>query len=100
MDVKIEKALERMQGASVDDMLADAAKEAKNPYTKKLTLHLSIPGKLSHMGRKRTRKCRICGCTNERACPGGCYWVERDLCSACGEFAPVAKKPEPKGSKR
>lgn len=27
--------------------------------------------------------CRICGCTDERACPGGCEWVEPDLCSRC-----------------
>jgi hypothetical protein len=29
------------------------------------------------------RSCRICGCTNDRACPGGCAWVEFDLCSRC-----------------
>jgi len=27
--------------------------------------------------------CRVCGCTNEHACEGGCSWVEPDLCSAC-----------------
>lgn len=27
--------------------------------------------------------CRICGCTETNACPGGCWWVEPDLCSAC-----------------
>ena len=32
--------------------------------------------------------CRICGCTDERACEGGCSWVPDplglgDLCSAC-----------------
>lgn len=27
--------------------------------------------------------CKKCGCTNERACPGGCYWVKPDLCSTC-----------------
>lgn len=50
----------------------------------------------------RTRRCRKCGCTNNRACvmvrvPGAlphgvaeltsiitvCKWIERDLCSAC-----------------
>ena len=31
------------------------------------------------------RKCRVCGCTQDHACPGGCYWVEEDLCSACAE---------------
>ncbi len=28
-------------------------------------------------------KCRICGCDWFHACPGGCYWVEEDLCSSC-----------------
>jgi hypothetical protein len=32
--------------------------------------------------------CRICGCSEFDACPGGCYWVADpellgDLCSAC-----------------
>ena len=30
-------------------------------------------------------RCRVCGCTNDRACPGGCSWIEPDLCSACAE---------------
>lgn len=29
------------------------------------------------------RTCRECGCTEDNACPGPCYWVELDLCSAC-----------------
>jgi len=32
---------------------------------------------------RKTRTCRVCGCTDDHACPGGCYWVELDLCSAC-----------------
>lgn len=36
------------------------------------------------------RACRHCGCTDDRACEGGCYWVEPDLCSACDPEA-VAK---------
>lgn len=27
--------------------------------------------------------CRVCGCTWDNACEGGCYWVEEDLCSQC-----------------
>ena len=27
--------------------------------------------------------CRECGCTDTRACEGGCWWVEPDLCSSC-----------------
>ncbi len=35
--------------------------------------------------RKKTRRhpCRVCGCTDAKACVGGCYWVEDDLCSQC-----------------
>lgn len=29
------------------------------------------------------QKCRVCGCTENHACPGGCYWIEPDLCSEC-----------------
>ena len=29
------------------------------------------------------RACRVCGCTEDRACEGGCSWAEPDLCSAC-----------------
>lgn len=29
--------------------------------------------------------CALCGCTNEHACEGGCYWVYPNLCSACAE---------------
>lgn len=30
--------------------------------------------------------CRVCGCTENDPCPGGCHWVldpEGDLCSEC-----------------
>ena len=33
----------------------------------------------------RPRKCRVCGCTWFHPCPGGCWWVEEDLCSSCAE---------------
>ena len=31
----------------------------------------------------RVRRCRVCRCTDARACAGGCSWVEEDLCSTC-----------------
>lgn len=31
------------------------------------------------------RRCRVCGCTDEAACPGGCWWVAPDLCSSCAD---------------
>ncbi len=32
----------------------------------------------------KPRSCRVCGCTQDNACPGGCYWIAEDLCSMCG----------------
>ena len=32
--------------------------------------------------------CRVCGCTDEYACPGGCEWAEPNLCSRCLENSP------------
>jgi hypothetical protein len=34
--------------------------------------------------------CEICGCTDDRACPGGCSWVRPGLCSQCvGKMTPL-----------
>lgn len=40
--------------------------------------------------------CRVCGCTDDNACPGGCYWVEDpecigDLCSRCAEKLDITR---------
>jgi hypothetical protein len=29
------------------------------------------------------RACRLCGCSEEDACDGGCSWAGPELCSAC-----------------
>ena len=40
-------------------------------------------------GWAHSRTCRLCGCTWERACPGGCVWVSAptgvDLSNRCAE---------------
>ncbi len=36
---------------------------------------------------KKEPACRICGCTENHACAGGCYWVEPDVCSECQPMA-------------
>jgi cytochrome c5 len=40
------------------------------------------------------RSCRVCGCTDARACwdweTGPCHWVAADLCSACSFGGPAA----------
>ncbi len=48
---------------------------------------------LLHMRRKFPRECVKCGCTDERACDGGCFWVSLDppVCSRC---APKPKRKE------
>ena len=35
-------------------------------------------------------ECRSCGCTEERPCPGSCWWVEPDLCSRCAALEVLA----------
>lgn len=37
-------------------------------------------------------RCRICGCTWDRACPGGCGWAEDGLCTVCAEFRDVLRQ--------
>lgn len=32
--------------------------------------------------------CRVCGCSDTMACPGGCTWVEPGLCSKCATEEP------------
>ncbi len=36
-------------------------------------------------------RCRVCGCTDDQACAGGCWWVADDLCSACEARATPAQ---------
>lgn len=39
-------------------------------------------------GPARVARCRVCGCTDRRACwPVICWWVEPDLCSTCAPKA-------------
>lgn len=43
---------------------------------------------IRHQLRQRAamRACRVCGCTDDRACItalGPCHWIGADLCSAC-----------------
>ena len=40
---------------------------------------------------KLPRTCRVCGCTDTEACPGGCVWVTKDLCSCCVEVDKTKK---------
>lgn len=35
------------------------------------------------MAKRNVRSCRHCGCTDNQACPDGCWWTGDTLCSAC-----------------
>jgi hypothetical protein len=37
--------------------------------------------------------CRVCGCTENAACEGGCTWIEEDLCSSCEGKEPDVGSP-------
>lgn len=41
------------------------------------------------------RSCRYCGCDDDHACPGGCFWVLADVCSQCaGRLSPADAAPD------
>lgn len=44
-------------------------------------------GVTAHVFNIADRKCSSCGCTEQKACGGGCFWVDWDYCSACGSKA-------------
>lgn len=52
------------------------------PITR-LEFHFPAGTKLRH------GRCAACGCTDTKACPGGCSWVDRahHVCSACALLA-------------
>lgn len=67
----------RMLGTVRYDSLAHTAPSRSNAQAR-----------LTKLGRSLLENCipaicRKCGCTDERACDGGCHWIEPDLCSAC-----------------
>jgi hypothetical protein len=45
-------------------------------------IHRRVPRKLV---RKKVRRCVLCRCTDAKACPGGCAWIDprMDICSSC-----------------
>lgn len=54
------------------------------------TINKFVNGEIDYLAKPETevpieRKCRVCGCTEDNACEGGCYWVGEDLCNKCTE---------------
>jgi hypothetical protein len=44
------------------------------------------------------QRCRKCGCTRAVPCPGGCFWIEPNLCTNCAdpEYLAYLNAPNPK----
>jgi predicted esterase len=59
-----------------------------------LTLDEPVSSDLQPM-RAGDRSCRICGCTELKACPGGCWWVLPDVCSTCARHQLAAAGLDP-----
>ncbi len=66
--------------AKVDEIVANSegVYKDRNHY-----IDLAVREKNKKELKKAKQTCIKCGCTNEKACPGGCYWVEPNKCSAC-----------------
>jgi hypothetical protein len=41
--------------------------------------------------------CRVCGCSTDRGCPGGCVWAEPNLCSRCALGRPMPGRTRRRG---
>lgn len=39
-------------------------------------------------------KCRVCKCTQERACDNGCGWFAPGLCTTCARMVDACPSPE------
>lgn len=68
-----------------------APRAGRAPFTSLIAgepASLATPGALD-VDVNRPATCTGCGCTDRRACPGGCWWVQLDrekrtgLCSSC-----------------
>jgi len=91
----VKKCMEYLED---DDVMISAARVFNNHINYNTIMFvekdiLSLKEKLSKVGNEivseilkvddKSRSCKVCGCTQERACPGGCHWVTDDLCSNC-----------------
>jgi hypothetical protein len=63
--------LSDMLMTAVDDAIRDSV-----PALHDDELPIPIPSSLGPV-------CRVCRCSEEDACDGGCGWAEPDLCTAC-----------------
>jgi ParB family chromosome partitioning protein len=100
-------AIERGVRAEEKAKAAEKGKKAKSRAAKPTPLAKAA-------ARTKRGTCRVCGCTDDHACPNGCFWLDQSetLCSTCGtvdadgraveKSSTPAKKPATKkaGKKR
>lgn len=83
---KVEGSLQktpRKGAVDAGSQLQDAPKVGEVPPPKGRLFWPLPPTPLpDRHGKTEVRTCRVCGCTDARACEGGCSWIEKDLCSA------------------
>lgn len=66
-------------GSVLDPTLYLKNLRAGDPMSKLRTIAIAAKAMRDAM----PESCRECGCTNERACQGGCSWMAPGLCSSC-----------------
>lgn len=73
------KAHKHLDAATVEDGLGNEALCLLNLGA----LHGLLILLIEQVPTEKKQSCRVCGCTDISACPGGCHWVNDDLCSKC-----------------
>lgn len=71
---KLRKRIEALEAELKRD---DLPEKDRRIFTKTVQVYREI------LSDEDEQVCRVCGCTWDNACQGGCYWVEEDLCSRC-----------------
>lgn len=73
------EAHKTLDAATVEDELGNPEKCIKYLDTLEalIALFAKSPRKVADF------RCGICGCTDIKACPDGCFWITPVLCSAC-----------------
>ena len=67
----------------LSDLLADAEQASRVAARAALVaIALQLTG-------AEEEACRVCGCTDDHACEGGCHWIAAGLCSACNDPARI-----------
>lgn len=84
-----ERLVDDERAAAALALLADHAGKTLQIHVQPAEAREAIERLAARLADAWPSRCRVCGCTDDRACPGGCWWVADDLCSACGSRPPA-----------